>query len=214
MSQKRILLVDDHELVRTGIRHLLENKSNMQVVAEANSGEEAILLAKKYKPHIVLMDLSMPGIGGLEASRKILQYDNNCKIIIVTIYDGDTYPQHLFKIGVSGYLSKGCSVDEMLHACKEVLLGRRYVSVQVAQQMATHFLGQDDNPFKRLSQREMQIMMMLMQGLKNKQIAQKLNLSPKTISTYHARLFEKLEVNNEIELIRLATHYGLIDSIM
>ncbi len=110
-----------------------------------------------------------------------------------------------------GYLTKGCNIEEIVHAIKEVFYGRRYISVDIAQQMAMNLQPEDENPFDKLSQREMQVMMMSMQGMKGQEISEQLNLSPKTISTYRYRLFEKLNVSNDVELTRLAMQYGLID---
>ncbi|HGY11664.1 MAG TPA: hypothetical protein ENK36_04805, partial [Desulfobacterales bacterium] len=121
------------------------------------------------------------------------------------------FPQQLFKAGAMGYLTKGCNIEEIVHAIKEVFYGRRYISVDIAQKMAMNIQPEDENPFDRLSQREMQVMMMSMQGMKGQQISVQLNLSPKTISTYRYRLFEKLNVSNDVELTRLAMQYGFID---
>ncbi len=207
----KVLLVDDHELVRTGIRRLIEDIKGLEVVGEVETGEAAIDFAKDQHVDVVLMDLNMPGIGGLEATRRLISKDKHLKIIVVTVHNTEPFPQQLFKAGAMGYLTKGCNIEEIVHAIKEVFYGRRYISVDIAQQMAMNLQPEDENPFDKLSQREMQVMMMSMQGMKGQEISEQLNLSPKTISTYRYRLFEKLNVSNDVELTRLAMQYGLID---
>ena len=207
----KVLLVDDHELVRTGIRRLIDDISGLEVVGEVETGEAAIDFAHNEHVDVVLMDLNMPGIGGMEATRRLIAKDKHLKIIVVTVHDSEPFPQQLFKAGAMGYLTKGCNIEEIVHAIKEVFYGRRYVSVDIAQKMAMNIQPDDENPFDKLSQREMQVMMMSMQGMKGQKISEQLNLSPKTISTYRYRLFDKLRVSNDVELTRLAMQYGLID---
>ncbi|WP_198266009.1 UvrY/SirA/GacA family response regulator transcription factor [sulfur-oxidizing endosymbiont of Gigantopelta aegis] len=207
----KVLLVDDHELVRTGIRRLIDDINGLEVVGEVETGEAAIEFTKNEHVDVVLMDLNMPGIGGMEATRRLIAKDRHLKIIVVTVHDSEPFPQQLFKAGAMGYLTKGCNIEEIVHAIKEVFYGRRYVSVDIAQKMAMNVQPEDENPFDKLSQREMQVMMMSMQGMKGQKISEQLNLSPKTISTYRYRLFDKLNVSNDVELTRLAMQYGLID---
>lgn len=209
-----VLLVDDHELVRTGIRRLLSDISGINVYAEAKDGESAIAAVRKKRPDVVLMDVSMPGIGGLEATRKLKQIDSDLPVIILTVHTDDPFPTSLLKAGASGYLHKGCTVDEIVTAIKEVHAGRRYICSEIAQNLALSLLpGSEGSPFDNLSQREMQVMFMLVQGNKVQDISEKLCLSPKTISTYRYRLFDKLSVRNDAELTRLAMRYGMLDGI-
>ncbi len=210
----KVLLVDDHELVRTGIRRLLDDVSGINVYAEAINGESAVAAVRKKRPDVVLMDVSMPGIGGLEATRKIKQIDVGLPVIILTIHTDDPFPTSLLKAGASGYLHKGCSVDEIVLAIKEVHAGRRYICTEIAQNLALSLLpGSEGSPFDTLSQREMQVMLMLVQGHKVQEISEKLCLSPKTISTYRTRLFEKLSVRSDAELTRLAMRHGMLDGL-
>ncbi len=210
----KVLLVDDHELVRTGIRRLIDDINGLEVIGEVETGEAAINFVNNERVDVVLMDLNMPGIGGLEATRRLVTNNKHLKIIVVTVHDTDPFPQQLFKAGAMGYLTKGCNIDEIVHAIKEVFYGRRYISIDVAQKIATNLKPEEDNPFDKLSQREMQVMMMMMQGMKSQQISEQLNLSPKTISTYRHRLLEKLSVTNDVELTRLAMQYGFIDEAL
>ncbi|MEJ2509950.1 MAG: UvrY/SirA/GacA family response regulator transcription factor [Gammaproteobacteria bacterium] len=207
-----VLLVDDHDLVRMGIRRLLDDADDINVVAEACSGEEAISLARKLKPDVVLMDVSMPGIGGLEATRKVMQSTPKTKVIAVTMHRDEVFPTRLLDAGAMGYLTKGSKVDEIVHAIREVVGGRRYICAEIAQTLALSLLpGGGGSPFDVLSQREMQVMLMLMQGHKISVISEKLHLSPKTVSTYRYRLFEKLGVQSDVELTRLAVRHGVIE---
>ncbi len=210
----KIILVDDHDLVRTGIRRLLEDIEDFDVVGEATSGEEAIKLVTEQDPDVVLMDINMPGIGGLEATRKLLANKPALRIIIVTMHQDDLFAQRLLKAGAVGYLTKGAKIDEISHAIRETLAGRRYITPDIAQQLALSQFPENESssPFDSLSERELQVMMMLMEGHKVSEISDKLCLSPKTISTYRQRLYNKLKVQSDIELARLAMLHGVIES--
>jgi len=205
-------LVDDHQLVRVGIKRLIDDIKGLEVIGEVETGEAAIEFTNKEHVDVVLMDLNMPGIGGMEATRRLAIKHKHIKVIVVTVHDTEPFPQQLLKAGAMGYLTKGCNIDEIVHAIKEVFYGRRYVSVDIAQKIAVTLKPDAENPFDKLSQREMQVMMMCMQGLKSQAISEQLNLSPKTVSTYRYRLLDKLKVKTDVELTRLAMQYDLIDS--
>jgi len=205
----KIMLVDDHELVRTGVRRLLEDNPDLEIVGEACSGEEAISLIKEVDPDVVLMDLNMPGIGGLETTRKIKYLTPNIRIIIVTMVDDTMFPQRLLKAGASGYLTKGAKVDEIMLAIRSVMVNKRYISPELALKMATS-VDDDKSPFEGLSERELQVLMMLMEGQRVTEISNSLFISPKTVSTYRSRLHDKLGVKTDIELTRLAIEHGII----
>ena len=211
----KVLLVDDHDLVRTGIHRLLEDRAGMtgiEVVGEASTGEEAFDQVRKLKPDVVLMDVNMPGIGGLEATRRLTQSHKELKVIVLTVHAQGPFPKRLLEAGAVGYLTKGCGVDEMITAIKRVTRGERYVSAEIAQQLALSLLpGSTESPFDALSRREMQILLMITQGQKTQAISDKLNLSPKTVSTYKSRLHEKLSVHNDLELMRLAVQHGMLE---
>ena len=211
----RVLIVDDHDLVRTGIRRLLEDRKEsdgIEVVGEADSGEMAVDAVRQLAPDVVLMDVNMPGIGGLEAIRRILMHDAAPRIIVVTVHSQGPFPRRLLEAGAAGYLTKGCHIDEMIDAIKTVHRGGKHISPDIAQQLALSMLpGADESPFDRLSQREMQILLMITQGHRPQVISDKLCLSPKTVSTYKSRLHDKLNVQNDVEMIRLAIQHGLIE---
>lgn len=209
----KVMVVDDHELVRAGITHILNDAPGIQVVGEAASGEEALQVAGKTEPDVLLMDVSMPGIGGLEATRKLVQSGANLKVIVVSVHADEPFPSRMMQAGARGYLTKGCAVDEIITAIKTVHAGDRYIGADVAQKMALKMTpGGEASPFDALSPREMQVMLMLTQGQRLQAISDKLCLSPKTISTYRHRLYQKLSVNSDVDLARIAMNYGIIDA--
>jgi two-component system, NarL family, invasion response regulator UvrY len=160
----------------------------------------------------VLMDVNMPGIGGLEATRKIIQSHPGLRVIVVTIHVDEPYPTRLLEAGASGYLTKGCAVDEIVDAIQVVHRGERYIGADIARQLALSMLpGGERSPFDKLSQREMQVMLMVTQGHSIQDISDRLCLSPKTVSTYRYRLYEKLGVDNDVELTHLAMRHGMIE---
>ncbi|WP_413477668.1 UvrY/SirA/GacA family response regulator transcription factor [Vibrio hibernica] len=206
-----VFLVDDHELVRTGIRRILEDVRGMKVVGEADSGEDSVKWCRANYADVILMDMNMPGIGGLEATKKILRFNPGIKIIVLTIHTENPFPTKVMQAGASGYLTKGAAPDEMVNAIRMVNSGQRYISPEIAQQMAlSQFSASSDNPFKELSERELQIMLMITKGQKVTDISEQLNLSPKTVNSYRYRLFSKLDIGGDVELTHLAIRYGMI----
>ena len=156
----------------------------------------------------------MPGIGGLEATKKILRVRPETRIIVLTVHSEDPFPTKVMQAGASGYLTKSSAPDEMIQAIRAVSSGQRYISPEIAQQMAlSQFKSHDvENPFKTLSERELQIMLMITRGSKVNDIAEQLSLSPKTVNSYRYRLFDKLQINGDVELTRMAMRYGMLDS--
>jgi two-component system invasion response regulator UvrY len=208
-----ILLVDDHELVRTGIKHILNSVKGFTVIGEVKTGEEAVSYCRKTEPDIVLMDMNMPGIGGLEATKKILHYSPDIKVIVLTVHNEDPFPTKVMQIGAWGYLTKGSGPDEMVNAIRAVHSGQRYLPAEIAQKMAlSQFKSPDENPFNALSDRELQIMLMITRGEKVPDISIQFNLSTKTINCYRYRMFDKLNVGNDVELTHLAIRHGMLDT--
>ncbi|MGD8830372.1 MAG: UvrY/SirA/GacA family response regulator transcription factor [Pseudomonadales bacterium] len=207
----RVLIADDHKLFRIGLQKMLRESSEIRVVGEATTGEEAVSLARERGPNVVLMDLAMPGIGGLEATRRILRLQNDIRVIAVTAFEDSPYPVQALKAGALGYLTKKVNADELLKAVKRVFLGKRYLSAEVAQQLAVTSVGDDgDDPFSQLSGREMQIMLMVVNCHKVREISSNLHLSPKTVNSYRYRIFEKLNVSSDVELALLAVRHGML----
>jgi len=206
-----VLLVDDHELVRTGIQHLLAENAAINVIGVASSGEEAVKMVDALQPDVVLMDINMPGIGGIEASRKINKKHPKIKIIALSALSDGPIPQQLLNAGAQGYVSKSCSVTELINAVMTVQGGKRYLSFDVANQLAlSHVPGsQTGSPFEQLSQRELQIVMLTLQGRDVGEMADLLLISPKTVSTYRYRVYGKLGVKNDVELMRLSMKHNL-----
>lgn len=208
----KVLLVDDHDLVRLGIKKLLEDVRNIEIIGEAKSGEEAVKTVRQLKPDVVLMDVKMPGIGGLEATRRIVQSFPEVKVLVVTMYGDEPYPTRVLQAGALGYMTKGVGLDEMIRAIKTVYQGKRYLSPEVAQQLALkHLTDEGGSPFDVLSDREMQVLLMIVSGHKVGEIADQLYLSPKTINSYRYRLFDKLNAENDVALTHLAVRHKLVD---
>lgn len=193
---------------------MLADVAGVEVVGEADCGEEAVLRVRELKPDLVLMDVKMPGIGGLEATRKIIRSHPDIRVIAVTACDEEPFPTRLLQAGAAGYLTKGAALDEMISAIHQVFAGRRYLSADIARQMALKSLQPqaDASPFEQLSEREMQIALMIAGCQKVQTISDKLCLSPKTVNTYRYRIFEKLEITSDVELAMLAVRHGMVDA--
>jgi two-component system invasion response regulator UvrY len=210
-----VLLVDDHELVRTGIEALLNEIEDISVIGVAKSGEEAVDVVTTLSADVILMDVNMPGIGGVEACRRILQQDPKVKIIAVSVHNDGPIPHQLLKLGVLSFISKGSPVEEMVHAIRKVMEGKRYLCSEVANNLAFQGLpGSNESPFALLSQRESEIATLILQGKTIKEMAEMLALSDKTVNTYRYRLYSKLQLKNDVELIRLAIKFGYIDGAL
>ncbi len=212
-SEIRVLIVDDHDLVRHGFKSLLGSQQGINVVDTLSSGEDAIRWCYDNKGNVdvVLMDVNMPGIGGVEATHRISTSWPQIGIIIVTVHDDGPLPKQLLNGGARGYLTKGNGVDEMITAIRDVHKGKHYIAKDIAQQLALSVLPGESNPLDNLSMRETQVLMMIAQGTKTQKISEILNLSPKTISTYRMRLYEKLDVSTDIEMLHLAMKHGVMD---
>lgn len=208
----KVLLIDDHEIVRCGIRRILQDVQGMKVVGEAKTGEEGVTLCREHHPNVVLMDVKMPGIGGLEATRKLQRLLPDVKVIVLTMCKDEPYPSRLLESGAEGYLVKDCAVDELIQAIRAVNAGQRYITPEIAQQLAfKHLRGSEASPFETLSERELQIMMMITNGEKIQAISEKLCLSSKTVNTYRYRIFAKLNVSSDVALTHLAIRHGVLD---
>lgn len=208
------LIVDDHAVSRAGIRVILRSIPKLTVVAEAADGFEAIRAAKKYNPDIIFMDIQMPGIDGLETTRKISVSNPCAKIIIISRFIDDPYPARLLQAGASGYISKSCAADEIPKAIKHVLLGKCYMSPAVTRQLALDNTRYDDAvSFNVLSLREMQIVLMIIEGKEIAEIANTLYVSQRTIRAHRYEIFKKLNLRNDVELVLLARKLGCLKEI-
>lgn len=208
----KVLVAEDHELVRLGIKRILESAADIEVIAEAQSGEDALDKARLHRPDVVLMDVHMPGMGGIEATRRITRALPDTNVIALTVLDEDPFPAQLREAGAKGYLTKGCPAEEMFEAIRAVYSGSCYVAATVAKKhMLADLEGRADSPLARLSARELQILMMILDGQRGQDISDTLSLSPKTISTYRQRIYEKLGVDSDVELTKFAFRQGLLN---
>lgn len=207
----KIVLADDHDMVRMGLARMLSDVQGYEVVGEAKTGEEAVLLVKKHSPDVVLMDIKMPGMGGVEATRKILSYNSEVRVIAVTSQADDLYPERLLKAGAKGYVTKDEGFDEMNTAIRAVMTGQSYMSGEVARRIALKNCGGPKSPFEALSERELQTAILIANGSKVQTIADSFCVSPKTINSYRYRIFEKLNVNSDVELTLMAVKHKILD---
>lgn len=209
----RVAIVDDHDLVRTGIRRILTESDTIEVVGEAASGEEALEMARERTVDVFLMDVNMPGMGGLEATRRLLASHPRTRVMILTVHAKAPFPTQLLNAGASGYLTKGCASDELVEGIRRVRNGGRYIGGDIAQQLALSMLpGGDRSPLDELSSREIEVMMMLVQGQDVQDIAESLHISHKTVRTYKSRLYEKLGVKNAVDLTHMAIRHGILET--
>jgi two-component system invasion response regulator UvrY len=208
-----VLLVDDHELVRTGIEALLNVAEDISVAGVAKSGEEAVDAMAMLSVDVVLMGVNMPGIGGIEACRRILQNYPEVKIITLFVNKDGPIPPQLLKLGVLGFVSKESPVEEMINAIRKVMGGDRYLSADVANNLTTQGLpGYHESPFSKLSRRESEVVTLILQGKSIKEMSEMLILSDKTVNTYRYRLYDKLNIKNDVQLTRLAIKFGHFDT--
>jgi two-component system invasion response regulator UvrY len=208
----KLLLVDDHAIVRSGIKRMLEDVTGFKVVGEASTGEEAITLSKQLLPDVVLMDIGMPGIGGLEATVKLQRFNPDAKILILTAREDLFFPERLLQAGASGYITKGAPLEEMVRAIRTVNVGQRYIAADIATQLAIKQITKTDgSPFDQLSERELQVAIMVVKGAKVSLIAKQLCISSKTVNSYRYRIFEKLNIKSDVELTHCAIQNGLLE---
>ena len=208
----RVYLIDDHALVRTGLKMILAGETDIEVVGEAENGEDALPQIRKLVPDVVLCDLHLPGLSGLEITERITRSDLDSRVIIVSVLEDGPLPKRLLEAGACGYIGKAGDAGELLRAVRDVARGKRYLGSNVAQNLALSNVGSGNaSPFDELSPRELEVAMLLSQGLRQEDIAKRLSLSAKTVNTHKTRLFQKLGIQDSIALARLAAQYGLLD---
>jgi DNA-binding NarL/FixJ family response regulator len=208
----RILIADDHGVVAEGLKHLIEAQADMQVVAIAADGREAVRVARETQPDVVLMDLSMPELNGADAARAILERDPKCRVIVLSMYSDREYVRRALKAGAAGYVVKRSAAKEVVEAIRAVFGGGRYLSPRVADVVIDDYADDDKaaDPLARLSAREREVLQLLAEGRTGAEIAQRLSLSQKTVETYRARLVEKLGIRDVAGLVRFAIQRGLV----
>ena len=202
-----VLILDDHALVRIGYRLILQQHLDIQVIDEASSGEEGLQKIRTLKPDVVLCDLHMPGLSGLEITERLNRSSSASKVIIVSVQQDGPMPKKLLDAGASGYLSKACDAEELIRAIRDVARGKRYLANDLAQRMALD--GNRQSPFDRLSPREIEVSLLFCQGWRAEDMARKLCVSSKTIATHKYRILDKLGIQDTIALARMAAQYGV-----
>lgn len=206
-----VMLVDDHAVVRMGFRLLLEGSSDIRVVAEAESGEDAVRRIQEVKPQVVVMDLSMPGIGGLEALSRILARDPAAKILVLTAHEDAMHAKRVLKAGALGYLSKRSAPEALIQAIRQVMQGRTFLEPAIAQELAVQQVTGERTPVDMLSEKEFKVFLALAKGQSVADIAEVLSLSPRTIGTHLYNIKQKLGASNSAELAIIAMRHGLMD---
>ena len=211
MSQINVMLVDDHAVVRMGFKMLLESASEIKVIAEAENGEMAIKAYVEHKPSVVVMDITMPGMGGLEAIERILAKDSSARILVLSAHEDSVHPKRVLNAGAMGYLTKRSAAEELIKAIRMVASGKKYIEASVAQQMAIQQLSGDQSPVDVLSEREFEVFMSLAKGKTTNEIAENLFLSPRTVGTHLYNIKQKLNAQNSAEIALIAMRSGLLD---
>ena len=210
VKKTTIVLVDDHAVVRAGVRRLLEQEPLFEVIGEAESGEKAYQILAELKPDVMVMDLSMPGMGGLEAIRRILMRYEKTKILVLSMHEDLSFANQALKLGAKGYLTKNTLADDLVKSIETVTQGDVFLSDEIAKKMAMQSISGNQDPVHELSAREFEIFRLLAEGLDIDAIASTLNISSKTVSNYQTMIKQKLDINTPIELIRHAIKVGVI----
>ncbi len=212
----KIFLADDHTIVREGLAKLLEGEAGLQVIGEAENGREAVLKVEELKPDVVLMDIAMPMLNGIEATRQIKKNRPETKIIILSMHSHERYISELFRLGASGYLLKSAAGTDIISAIQAALKGETYLSPSISHKVIEDYLSlkkesYQENLYNRLSNREREVFQMIAEGISTRKIAEVLFVSPSTVKTHRANIMEKLEMNNISQLIQFAIHLGIVE---
>lgn len=209
----RVLLVDDHAVVREGYRRLIEKQADIVVVAEAEDATSGYGAFKTSRPDVVIMDISMPGRGGIDLVRQIRQLDSSARILIFTMHASATYAQQAFRAGARGYVTKSSPPDVLVRAIRDVYVGRPALCAEINEIIAASRLCGDVAAVDQLSPREFEILRMILDAKSTNEIASAFNLSPKTVANYHSEIKSKLGVRSDIELVYLSMRQGLVPSL-
>jgi len=212
VNKIRVLMVDDHAVVRAGYRMLLKNSEDIEVVAEAENGEEACKYYIDIKPDIVVMDLSLPGIGGLEAIRRIIARDSEARILVFTMHEGTLFVEQALQAGARGYITKSSAPEVLVEAIRKLATGQLHLDSEIAQRLAYQKTRGKDTPFSSLSTREFEIFCLLAEGLNTSEIAKRLSLSYKTVANYSTQIKSKLNVSTVAEIARMAIRHKIVEA--
>jgi DNA-binding NarL/FixJ family response regulator len=207
-----VMLADDHAVVRDGLRSLLENGNDLQVVGVAGNGREAVSEALRLRPDIVIMDIAMPELDGVEATRRIVERSPETRVLILSMYLSAEHIYRALQAGAQGYVLKESAGEEVVDAIRALRAGKRYLSHRITETVIDDYLREGTNvsPLDSLSLRERDVLQLVVEGRTNAAIAQALSLSPKTVETYRARIMKKLKVKDTVELVKFSMRHGLI----
>ncbi len=208
----KVMLVDDHAVVRMGFKMLLESAFDIKIIAEAENGEQAIKQYVEHHPDVVVMDITMPGIGGLEAIERIMAKDNTARILVLSAHEDSVHPKRVLNAGAMGYLTKRSAAEELIKAIRTVAGRKMYLEASIAQQMAIQQLNGGKTPVDVLSDREFEVFMALAKGKTTNDIAETLCLSPRTVGTHLYNIKQKLNAKNSAEIALIAMRSGLLDA--
>jgi two-component system response regulator NreC len=216
MDMIKVLLVDDHAVVRSGLRMLLESQSDMEIVGEAESGEEALQLTRKVRPDVILMDIAMPDMTGIEATRRVKERDEDAAVLALTMHEDDQYFFEMLNAGASGYLPKRAAPDELVTAIRTVSRGEVFLYPSLATRLVKDYLQRveaGDQPviYDELTPREREVLILIAEGLTNAEIAEELVISPKTVDSHRENIMRKLNLHSRIDLVKYAIKKGLIE---
>lgn len=206
----KVLLADDHAVVRDGLRVLLECESDMRVVGMAGNGKEAVTQATRLTPDVIVMDIAMPEIDGIEATRQIRKQTPHSQVLILSMYLNSEYVHRSLRAGALGYLLKESAGEKVVEAIRAIFSGKRFLSEKITEIMISGYLQDIGDPFSKLSKREREVLQLVAEGHKIVNIAQKMSLSPKTVETYRGRVMQKLGITDTVQLIKFAIRHGLI----
>jgi DNA-binding NarL/FixJ family response regulator len=216
-NKHRVLIVDDHPLFREGLKSLINRSDNYQTIAEAGNSEEALLMARRFQPDLVTMDMSLPGLNGAEATRKVLEAVPQARVLMVTMHPDYQYIAEAFRSGVKGYVVKETTSSQLIEAMDTLVRGEVYVDTNASKEMVHNLIhpetgqAQDEEAYGSLSRREQEIMRLVVEGVTSREIADQLGLKQKTVENHRGNLMKKLDVHNKMELVRYAVRLGLID---
>lgn len=208
----RVMLVDDHAMVRVGFRMLLSASQDIEVVAEAGTGEAAYQMFAEFRPDLVIMDLSMPGIGGIEAVRRLLARDPDARVLVLSAHDDTAHARRVLKAGAQGYVSKRTAPETLIEAVRAMAAGRAYLDAEMAQKLAVADFAGSPGAVEALSEREFAVFLQLALGQSVQQIAETLSLSSNTVGTHLYKIKQKLGAGNQAELTLIAVRNGLIET--
>ena len=209
-----VLLADDHPIVRQGLRHLLETQSDFKVVGEASDGLEASQMAERYHPDVLVVDMMMPGLNGLEVTRQVSQRSPGTRIIVLSMHNNDAYVLQALKRGASGYVLKDSGPTEVIKAVNQVMLGRRYLSESISERLVEMLIKQTGqlpaDPYEELTNREREVFQLTAEGCSSSEIAGRLCISPRTVEVHRANMMEKLGLHSQMDLLRYAVRRGVV----